>query len=129
VSIWPWAGPRSIKRMVDPLERSGPSDAHQVIYQRRDFGLVKAAKFLTAEFPAQRECEFAYVWIASSLDLTSNVRARWLVYNKRPELVLEVVDAQTAAAYERMYSDSPPQFGRCGRRRHGWMMFGYYIKP
>src|SRR5258708_38373313 len=48
----------------------------------------------------------------------------WRVY-ERPELIVSVVDAQTAASYERMYSDSAASIGRAAEG--DWMMFGYYI--
>jgi uncharacterized membrane protein SpoIIM required for sporulation len=109
--------------LLDQLERL-TSDAHQVIYQRREFGLLKLKQFLTAEFPRSVRAHSTYVWIAAALFYIPTFVIGWLVY-ERPELILSVVDAQTAAAYERMYSDSATSIGRAAEG--DWMMFGYYI--
>ena len=48
----------------------------------------------------------------------------WLVY-ERPELILSVVSAETAASFDSMYSDSAASIGRAAEG--DWLMFGYYI--
>jgi uncharacterized membrane protein SpoIIM required for sporulation len=50
-----------------------------------------------------------------------------LVY-LRPELILAVVDSQTAAEFERMYSGADEAIGRYRDADTDWTMFGYYIR-
>ncbi|MFL6605518.1 MAG: stage II sporulation protein M [Steroidobacteraceae bacterium] len=109
--------------LLDQLERL-TSDAHQVIYQRREFGLLKVKRFLTEEFPRSVRAHATYVWVAAALLYVPTFVIGWLVY-QRPELILSVVSADTAASYEQMYSDSAAAIGRAAEG--DWMMFGYYI--
>jgi uncharacterized membrane protein SpoIIM required for sporulation len=109
--------------LLDQLEHL-TSDAHQVIYQRREFGLLKVRRFLTEEFPRSVRTHSTYVWLAAALLYVPMFVIGWLVY-ERPELILSVVSAETAASYERMYSDSATAIGRAAEG--DWMMFGYYI--
>jgi len=109
--------------LLDQLERL-TSDAHQVIYQRREFGLLKVKRFLTEEFPRSVRAHSTYVWVAAALLYVPTFVIGWLVY-QRPELILSVVSAETAASYEQMYSDSATAIGRAAEG--DWMMFGYYI--
>jgi len=109
--------------LLDQLERL-TSDAHQVIYQRREFGLLRVKRFLAEEFPRSVRAHSTYVWIAAALLYVPTFVIGWLVY-QRPELILSVVSAETAASYEHMYSDSATAIGRAADG--DWMMFGYYI--
>jgi uncharacterized membrane protein SpoIIM required for sporulation len=109
--------------LLDQLERL-TADAHQVIYQRREFGLLRLKRFLTADFPRSVRANSTYVWLAAALFYIPTFVIGWLVY-VRPELILSVVDAQTAASYEQMYSSSATAIGRAAEG--DWVMFGYYI--
>jgi uncharacterized membrane protein SpoIIM required for sporulation len=109
--------------LLDQLERL-TSDAHQVIYQRREFGLLRLKEFLAREFPRSVRAHAAYVWTAAALLYIPTFVIGWLVY-ERPELILSVVSADTAATFERMYSDSATSIGRAAEG--DWIMFGYYI--
>jgi len=71
--------------LLDQLERL-TSDAHQVIYQRREFGLLKVKRFLTEEFPRSVRAHSTYVWIAAALLYIPTFVIGWLVY-RRPEFV------------------------------------------
>jgi uncharacterized membrane protein SpoIIM required for sporulation len=103
------------------------SDAHQLIYQRRDFGLASLRRVITADFPRAVRAHAAYVWIATALLVVPTIVIGFLVYSK-PELILSVVNADTAAQYEQMYSDSAESIGRTRTADTDWMMFGYYIR-
>ena len=46
----------------------------------------------------------------------------------RPELILSVVNAETAASLEEMYSPTADSIGRTRAATTDWMMFGYYIR-
>jgi uncharacterized membrane protein SpoIIM required for sporulation len=109
--------------LLDQLERL-TSDAHQVIYQQRDFGLLKLQRFLTHDFPGSVRSLAAYVWISAALLYIPTFVIGWLVY-KRPELILSVVSAETAASFDSMYSESAASIGRAAEG--DWVMFGYYI--
>jgi uncharacterized membrane protein SpoIIM required for sporulation len=109
--------------LLDQLERL-TSDAHQVIYQRREFGLVKVKRFLAEEFPRSVRAHSTYVWVAAALFYIPTFVIGWLVY-KHPELILSVVSAETAAGYERMYSETARAIGRAAES--DWLMFGFYI--
>jgi len=109
--------------LLDQLERL-TSDAHQVIYQRREFGLLRLTEFLAREFPRSVRAHAAYVWTAAALLYIPTFVIGWLVY-EHPELILSVVSAETAVSFERMYSDSATAIGRAAET--DWVMFGYYI--
>ena len=74
--------------LLDQLERL-TSDAHQVIYQRREFGLEKVRRFLDQEFPRSVREHATYVWIAAALLYVPTFVIGWLVY-EHPELILSV---------------------------------------
>jgi uncharacterized membrane protein SpoIIM required for sporulation len=46
----------------------------------------------------------------------------------RPEIILSVVSADTAAEFEEMYSPTASSIGRTREAATDWMMFGYYIR-
>jgi uncharacterized membrane protein SpoIIM required for sporulation len=110
--------------LLDQLERL-TADAHQVIYQRREFGLAELKRFLSVEFPRNVRAHAGYVWASAALLYVPTIVIGWLVY-QRPELILSVVDAGTAASFERMYSDSATTIGRAAQG--DWVMFGFYIR-
>jgi uncharacterized membrane protein SpoIIM required for sporulation len=109
--------------LLEQLERL-TADAHQAIYQRREFGLLRLKRFLAEEFPRSVRADSTYVWIAAALLYIPALALGWLVY-RRPELILSVVSAQTAASFDQMYSDSAASIGRAAQG--DWLMFGYYI--
>jgi uncharacterized membrane protein SpoIIM required for sporulation len=110
--------------LLDQLERL-TADAHQVIYQRREFGLAELKRFLSVEFPRSVRAHAGYVWASAALLYLPAIVIGWLVY-RRPELILSVVDAGTAAAFEQMYSESATTIGRGSQG--DWLMFGFYIR-
>jgi uncharacterized membrane protein SpoIIM required for sporulation len=110
--------------MLDQLERL-TADAHQVIYQRREFGLAKIRHFLNAEFPQTVRANAVYVWLSAALFYIPALVIGWLMY-ARPELILSVVDARTAASFEQMYSEAAKAVGR--EAQSDWVMFGFYIR-
>jgi len=110
--------------LLDQLERL-TADAHQVIYQRREFGLVELKRFLSVEFPRSVRAHAGYVWASAALLYVPTIVIGWLVY-RRPELILSVIDAGTAASFEQMYSDSATAIGRAAQG--DWAMFGFYIR-
>jgi uncharacterized membrane protein SpoIIM required for sporulation len=112
--------------IVDRLERV-TSDAHQLIYQRREFGLGRLRDFILRDFPRSVRAHARYVWVAAALFLIPTLVVGWIVY-LRPELVLSVVDASTAASFEGMYSGAAESLGRKRNVDSDWMMFGYYIR-
>ena len=112
--------------LLDRLENL-TSDAHQVIYQRREFGLAKLKRLFMRDFPRAVRAHKNYVWIAAALSFIPMLLMGWLVY-KRPDLILSVVDAHTAAGYEEMYSDAAESIGRTRGADDDWVMFGFYIQ-
>lgn len=111
--------------MLDRLERL-TGDAHQVIYQRGEFGSAVVKRLVSVEFPVTVRAHAAYVLAAAALLLVPMVAVGLLVYY-RPDLILSVVDARTAASYEHMYSPTAESIGRLRDASTDWMMFGYYI--
>ncbi len=111
------------------LDRLGKltADAHQVIYQRSEFGLARIKRAATVDFPRAVRANASYVWIAAALFMIPTLLMGWLVY-QRPDLILSVVDSQTAANFEQMYSDSTESIGSLRTRDDDWIMFGYYIR-
>ena len=112
--------------MVDRLERL-TGDAHQVIYQRRIFGIARVTEMVAVDFPSAVRKHGWYVAIAAATFLLPTVVVALLVY-WRPELILSVVSSETAASFEQMYSASAASIGRTRTASTDWMMFGFYIR-
>jgi uncharacterized membrane protein SpoIIM required for sporulation len=112
--------------LVDRLERLS-SDAHQAIYQQREFGLGRLRALAARDFPRAVRAHAAYVWIALAVFALPTIIVGLIVYS-RPELILSVVDAETAADFERMYSGTEEAIGRQRGAETDLAMFGYYIR-
>lgn len=112
--------------LLDRLERL-TGDAHQVIYQQRGLGANALARLFAADFPAAVRAHAPYVWLAAALLALPALVVGVLVY-LRPELVLSVFDAKTAASFEEMYSSASQAVGRARDAGGDWVMFGYYIR-
>jgi uncharacterized membrane protein SpoIIM required for sporulation len=112
--------------LIQRLERV-TADAHQLIYQHRGFGFAGLREFLLRGFPRSVRAHGRYVLLAALLFMVPTLVVGWLVYT-RPELILAVVDAQTAGSFEEMYSDDADSIGRLRTVDSDWMMFGYYIR-
>jgi uncharacterized membrane protein SpoIIM required for sporulation len=111
--------------LLDRLDRL-TADAHQVIYQRRDFGLARIRHAITADFPRAVRAHSTYVWISTALLMVPMLLVGWLVF-QRPDLILSVTSAEEAAQYEQMYSDSAEAIGSIRGGNENWIMFGFYI--
>ncbi|MBL8266125.1 stage II sporulation protein M [Steroidobacter sp.] len=112
--------------LVDRLEQL-TSEAHQAIYQQRDFGLRRLYALVAVDFPQAVRRHSNYVWLATAVFVLPTLILGLLVY-LRPELILSVVDAQSAAEFERMYSGNEEAIGRLRDANTDWAMFGYYIR-
>jgi uncharacterized membrane protein SpoIIM required for sporulation len=112
--------------MVDRLERI-TADAHQLIYQRREFGLARVKQLIAVDFPSAVRTHAPYVAVAAATLLLPTVIIAVLVY-KRPELILSVVSSETATSFEHMYSPAADSIGRTRTATTDWMMFGFYIR-
>ena len=102
-------------------------DAHQIIYQRREFGVARFKRAVLVDFPRAVRAHAGYVWLATALFMVPTLIVGWLVY-QRPDLILSVVDATQAAEFEEMYSDSAESIGAMRDADSDWIMFGFYIK-
>jgi uncharacterized membrane protein SpoIIM required for sporulation len=112
--------------IVDRLERITAS-AHQLIYQRREFGLTRVRDLVAVAFPSAVRKHGSYVAVAAATFLLPTVIIALVVY-WRPELILSVVSADTAASFEHMYSPTAHSIGRTRDATTDWMMFGFYIR-
>jgi hypothetical protein len=112
--------------LLDRLDRI-TADAHQVIYQRREFGLSRLRQMFARDFPRAVRAHAPYVWVSAALFLLPMLLFGWLVY-RSPELILSVYSAADAAEWEAMYSDSNDSIGRLRDANTDWTMFGYYIQ-
>lgn len=112
--------------IVDRLERV-TSQAHRVIYHRRDYGLRPFARIFTIDFPAAVRANAGYVAVAALVFLVPTVALGLLVY-VQPDLILSVVSSEQAAQFEEMYAASADAIGRPRDANTDWMMFGYYIR-
>jgi uncharacterized membrane protein SpoIIM required for sporulation len=117
------AYPRSLQDRLDKLT----SEAHQVIYQSPEFGIERIRRAFSVTFPRAVRAHAAYVWTSAALLMVPALLLGWLVFD-RPDLVLSVIDAQTAASFEYMYSDSSHAIGAIRDADSNWVMFGYYIR-
>ena len=112
--------------IVDRLERI-TEDAHQLIYHRPEVGMGRLRRVLVSEFPASVRAHRRYVAVAAAVFVLPMVIVGALVYG-RPELILSVVSAETAASFEDMYSPAAESIGRVRTASTDWIMFGYYIR-
>lgn len=112
--------------LLDRLERL-TAEAHQLIYQRRELGLSRLKRLVLTDFPQSVRRHAKYVWISLTVFVLPLVTTGLLVY-ARPELILSVVDASTAASFEEMYSPEAESIGRVRDAGTDWMMFGFYIR-
>jgi uncharacterized membrane protein SpoIIM required for sporulation len=103
------------------------SRAHQIIYRQSDAGLARVAQALLAEFPATVRSHRAYVAIAAALLMIPTIAIAIATY-RNPDLILSIVDRETAAQFEQMYSPAAQAIGRPRDIASDWMMFGFYIK-
>lgn len=117
------AYPAHVTERLDQLTH----DAHQVIYQRRELGIGRLRRLFAVEFPRAVRAHALYVWIALAVFGLPTIVLGVLVYHQ-PELILSVVDAETAAEFEQMYSDSADSIGRERTAATDWAMFGHYIR-
>jgi uncharacterized membrane protein SpoIIM required for sporulation len=112
--------------IVDRLERM-TANGHQLIYQRREFGLTRVRELATVDFPLAVRKHRPYVAVAAATFMLPAVVIALLVYC-RPELILSVVSSDTAASFESMYSPTVHSIGRTREATTDWMMFGFYIR-
>jgi uncharacterized membrane protein SpoIIM required for sporulation len=112
--------------LLDRLDRL-TADAHQVIYQQREFGLGVLTRIATRDFPRAVRADARYVWVATILFVLPTLVLGVLVYFD-PDLVLSVVDVATAAQFEQMYSEAAESIGRTRAAGSDWAMFGFYIR-
>jgi uncharacterized membrane protein SpoIIM required for sporulation len=112
--------------ILDRLERL-TSEAHQVIYHRRVFGMARLREMITLEFPRAVRRDATYVGIAAATFLVPTFVVGLLVY-WRAELILSVVSPETASMFEDMYSPAAESIGRIRTADTDWLMFGYYIR-
>jgi uncharacterized membrane protein SpoIIM required for sporulation len=112
--------------LVDRLEHLTAA-CHQLIYQQREFGIASLLRIATRDFPVAVRAQKAYVAAATLIFMVPTLVLGFLVY-AQPELILSVVDAETAAEFDSMYSSSAESIGRVRSVDTDWMMFGVYIR-
>jgi uncharacterized membrane protein SpoIIM required for sporulation len=112
--------------MIDRLERI-TSDAHQLIYRRREFGLTRVRDIVAVDFPSAVRTHMPYVAVAAATFMLPAIVIALVVYF-RPEMILSVVSSDTAASFEQMYSPAADAIGRTRTASTDWMMFGFYIR-
>jgi len=117
------AYPAHIIELLDQIT----ADAHQVIYSRREFGVARLVKLVTQDFPCSVRAHARYVWLATAVFVVPLLVMGLLVHTQ-PELILSVVDPQTAAQYEDMYSTHSESIGRRRDANTDMAMFGFYIR-
>jgi uncharacterized membrane protein SpoIIM required for sporulation len=112
--------------IVDRLEHI-TSEAHQVIYQRREFGWSMLSNLIARDFPQAVRRHASYVWLATALLMVPAIALGFLVYFM-PELILSITSAESASQYDEMYSTSAESIGRTREAGTDWAMFGFYIR-
>jgi uncharacterized membrane protein SpoIIM required for sporulation len=112
--------------LIDRLEHL-TGQGHQIIYQQREFGLAWLRRTVAHDFPVAVRAHAGYVLVATLLFMAPAVILGLLVY-AQPEMILSVIDAETAAEYDEMYSPSAQSIGRVRGADTDWMMFGFYIR-
>jgi uncharacterized membrane protein SpoIIM required for sporulation len=112
--------------VIDRLDTM-TADAHQIIYQRKELGLRRLAQLVAYDIPRSVRAHARYVWVATAVFVVPTLVLGVLVY-MHPELILSVVDPDTAAEFESMYSPSSDALGRLRTADTDWAMFGHYIR-
>lgn len=112
--------------MVDRLERA-TTEAHQLIYDQRAFGITRVVQLATREFPDAVRRHRRYVAVSAAAFVLPMIVIAVVVYH-RPELILSVVSSETAASFEEMYSQTAESIGRTRAAATDWAMFGFYIR-
>jgi uncharacterized membrane protein SpoIIM required for sporulation len=112
--------------LVDRLERM-TATAHQLIYRRRELGFAHLKALMATEFPRAVRAHSTYVTVAAAVFMLPTIIIAVLVY-WQPDLILSVVDPDTAASFEAMYSPTAESIGRTRDANTDWMMFGFYIR-
>jgi uncharacterized membrane protein SpoIIM required for sporulation len=112
--------------IVDRLDRT-TTNAHQLIYRRRDLGFGHLKTFIARDFPCAVRGHVWYVMVSLAVFALPTLIVGLLVY-WRPEMILSVVDAETASSFESMYSPDAESIGRTRTASTDWMMFGFYIR-
>ncbi len=93
---------RAVAIVSSPPHRSARThhrECHQLIYQQREFGLAWLARIIAHDFPVAVRAHAGYVTTATLLFLVPTFVMGALVY-AQPELILSVVDAETAAEFD-----------------------------
>jgi uncharacterized membrane protein SpoIIM required for sporulation len=110
------------------VERLGvvTARAHQMVYRQSDFGWVRISRTLLRDFPVKVRAHRGYVAVAALLLIVPALALGIAVYH-RPELVLSLVDSDTAAAFKRMYDPANAAIGRLPETGSDWAAFGFYI--
>jgi uncharacterized membrane protein SpoIIM required for sporulation len=112
--------------IVERLERM-TSEAHQLIYHRREVGLGRLRGMVAVDFPSAVRRHMPYVAVAAATFLVPTIVIALVVY-WRPELILSVVSSETAGSFEKMYSPTAESIGRSRDASTDWLMFGFYIR-
>jgi uncharacterized membrane protein SpoIIM required for sporulation len=112
--------------LVDRLEHI-TAQCHQLIYQQRELGFAWLARIVADDFPVAVRAHAGYVTAAALLFFVPAFVLGLFVY-AQPELILSVVDAETASEFDSMYSSSADSIGRLRTVDTDWMMFGHYIR-
>ena len=112
--------------IVDRLDRM-TTDAHQLIYRRHELGFGHLKAFIARDFPRSVRVHLGYVMVSLAVFMLPTLIVGALVY-WRPELILSMVDPETASSFEEMYSPGADSIGRTRTASTDWMMFGFYIR-
>jgi len=100
--------------------------AHQIVYRRSEFGLARVLRILTMTFPQTVRANLSYVLIAAVLLILPAIAIGVATYF-HPDLILSVVDSNTAAQFEQMYGPAVKSIGHLRDSGDDWSMFGFYI--
>jgi uncharacterized membrane protein SpoIIM required for sporulation len=102
------------------------AQGHQILYRQSEFGWARVGRLLLQEFPDRVRLHWRYALAAALIFLVPTVGVGWAVY-RRPELILSVVDSQTAESFQRMYAPTANAIGSMRNADGDWQMFGFYI--
>jgi uncharacterized membrane protein SpoIIM required for sporulation len=112
--------------MVTRLEHL-TSDAHQLIYQQRVFGLGALRHLIAVAFPRAVYRDARYILLAAAVFFLPSIILGVIVY-RSPELILSVISPEMAAQFDDMYSPAARSIGRARTVDTDWIMFGIYIR-
>lgn len=101
-------------------------EAHQRIYQRRDYGMARLGRLVLVGFPQAVRAHRWYLLAATLMFVLPLLLVGWASW-RDPGFILHLLDAGKVQEFDAMYGDRSTSLGHRREADTDWKMFGYYI--